>query len=182
MIKCSSFNLERANQEYKKHIQSPSNPAANASNVLLDLAASRYEERSNASAENPKESVVLTNTNAAEDDPELWGPFKKVRVDQYKELRLPKLLRSFWSIYAGLNSNDILDESITVASKLWKSNGIIFGCKMKESNKSSHRIQAYFAKLTIDVDTKPRRCSEISRQPRTFFGDIFVLFQHEFKG
>ncbi|KAG1470330.1 hypothetical protein G6F56_002748 [Rhizopus delemar] len=37
LIRCSSFNLERAIQEYKKHIQSPSNPAANASNVLLDL-------------------------------------------------------------------------------------------------------------------------------------------------
>ncbi|CAO3674771.1 unnamed protein product [Rhizopus stolonifer] len=127
LIRCSSFNLECAIQEYKKHIQSPSNPAANASNVLVDLAASRYEERSKTSTEISKVSIALTITNAIEDGPELWGLFKKVGIDQYKEFRFPKLLRSFWSIYAGLNSSDILDESITVASKLWENNGIIFG-------------------------------------------------------
>lgn len=41
LIRYSSFNLKHTIQEYKKHIQSPSNLAANASNVFVNLTVLR---------------------------------------------------------------------------------------------------------------------------------------------
>ena len=94
----STFSNERTLGEIKRKVKSPSAPGKKAGNIMVELAAMRFNERhvttttTTATANDVR--TILTDSTAL-DSPEIWNPLRVECTYIYARYHLDDLLRNY---------------------------------------------------------------------------------------
>jgi hypothetical protein len=178
-----AFPVERCIQENKGMQRSNRDPHANSGNVLIELAAIHWMQRTGQlDPDEPKtrngEVLVDGDSFVAH---EVWGPINKVSLGdhtQFLDIDITQLLKAYFERISEGANNGLNPESVVeFGSRLWNPDKSVLGCS--NNHKSGNRA-SFFVKLCLEVNVNHQNGTKINNQNRAYFGEVITYLRFMF--
>ena len=171
--------------EIKRQIKLRRAPGANASKVLVKIAARRHYERMHLGDEDKPEAEHQSVFQVgSESNVQLWGPPLRENVslnDYPREWNIKLYLRKYWARYQSVQPREVeIDETLLrVAPNLYYNNNV-YDCLAYQNGRSQKSILVS-AMIPVNIYANARRRRN-KIVPRRYFGEPVLFFAHAYAG
>ena len=169
----AAFAMERAIGEISHAVNSCTDAGVNAGNIMVDLAAQRYLEKTTLSLKFESKEKNILAVSKEPNAIEIWSPLWPGNVAEYEEAyNLEKLLLAFWKIY--LTDVTEVNPKFKAGSRLWLSELETAGSAYRPRNKS--RRDDFHVIMHIEVYNRSNAIR--TRRTKVYFGKVIFYFLH----